>query len=226
MLILLPPSEGKSHADGKGRFDKLEPSLLPDAAAVIKHASRLKQAARMKFYGAKDVAKAKAQHDLNEAALHSGCIKALDRYTGVVYQHIDCANLTRRKDAEKRLLIVSSLFGLIAGGTQLPNYKLAMNPWLAKYWYPRNTERLRKKAGKKPVLSLLSQSYAKALDCEGVLTVDFGVQGGKTAAGHFGKAIKGRFVRWLIENRVNSPKDFGGFDEDGYRFDGVNFIQR
>ena len=48
---------------------------------------------------------------------------------------------------------------------------------------------------------------------------------GQKAAGHFGKAIKGRFVRWILENKVKKVRDFANFTEDGYRFDGENFVQ-
>jgi len=81
-------------------------------------------------------------------------------------------------------------------------------------------------AGRRPVLSLLPQAYAKAVDLNGAINVDFRVQGGRKAAGHSGKAIKGKFVRFLIENDIVSAKDFGEFREEGFRFDGTNFVQK
>lgn len=226
MLVLLPPSEGKSDAAGTGSFKKVEPDLVTDAAAVFRHVDRLKRTEQSKFYGIKDPAKAKAVHELNQSALTGGCVKALERYTGVVYQHLGFSTLTRRNDAERRLLVVSGYFGLVRGSTMLPNYKMPINGWLAKFWSPINAARLRTVAGRKPVLSLLPRAYAKALPCENLIPVDFRVEGGKKPAGHFGKAIKGTFVRWLIENRVGSTKDFGDFSEAGFTFDDTNFIRR
>ena len=57
------------------------------------------------------------------------------------------------------------------------------------------------------------------------ISVDFiFLKGGKKMpSGHQGKYIKGRFVRWLIENNILTPSDFINFKEDGYSFDGTNF---
>lgn len=225
MLVLLPPSEGKSNAPGAGDFSKREPRLARNARTVLEHVAALKPAERARFYGMKDATKAKSVHAANEAALHGGCVKALERYTGVVYRHLDYPALKRQKDADARIAIVSGFFGLISGATPLPYYKMPINPWLARFWFERNGERLVRLAGRKRVLSLLPQAYARAVPADSLVTVDFRVDGGRKPAGHLGKAVKGKFVRWLIENRVDSVKDFGAFSEDGFEFDGANFIQ-
>lgn len=225
MIVLLPPSEGKSSEPGKGMFGDLYPELLGDTQPVLKHLRGLKGVEISKCIGVKQPDKAKEWQKTNLAVAKAGCIPALERYTGVVYQYLDYGSLTAKRRAASRLVTVSGLFGAIKGGMKIPEYKLPMNPWLVKYWKPINSERVAGWAKKGAVLSLLSQSYAKALDLEGVLTVDFKVQGGKKSAGHFGKAIKGRFVRFLIENDVTNAKDFGGFTEEGYRFNGSDFVQ-
>lgn len=225
MFVLLPPSEGKSPSAGTAPFGDALPSFKPDTDRLLKHLARLKSADRFKFYGLRDPEKTLAAHRLTGAALESPGMPALERYTGVVYTHLDYASLPKKADARKRLLVVSALFGLIPGGAPIPDYKLSMTPWLARYWKGINTGRLMELAGDTPVLDLLSQSYRKALDHPGLITVDFRTHGGKKAAGHFGKAIKGRFVRWVIANKIQQISDFDGFTEDGYRFDGRNFVQ-
>ena len=225
MYILLPPSEGKSSEPGSTSYTEACAAQVDDTLGVLRHLKRLKAGERMKFYGASTPEKTKAAHALNLSALEAPGLPAIERYTGVVYTHIEPGTLPRKAAAGKRLLIVSGLFGLIAGCTPIPEYKLPMNPWLAKYWRETNTARLATLAQDKPVLDLLSQTYRKAVDYPALVTVDFRVQGGKKPAGHFGKAIKGRFVRWLLENNVRNVKDFDGFTEDGYRFDGANFVQ-
>jgi hypothetical protein len=100
-----------------------------------------------------------------------------------------------------------------------------MTPRLVQHWRERNSRRLAALAKGKPVLNLLSQTYARAVDYPALITVDFRVAGGQKAAGHFGKAIKGRFVRWVLENSIKDPADFAVFTLDGYRFDGKNFVQ-
>lgn len=225
MYILLPPSEGKSARAGHGVLGA-NPGVNPDdTRAVLDHINRLRPAERARFYGLKDAGKCAAAHALNTACFEASALPAIDRYTGVVYDHIDYPTLRKKAAARNRVLIVSALFGLIPAGAPIPDYKLSMNPWLARYWKSINTARLADRAGGKAVLDLLSQSYRKAVEHPNLITVDFRVEGGKKAAGHFGKAIKGRFVRWILENNAQSTSDFVDFTEDGYRFDGSNFVR-
>ncbi len=225
MYILLPPSEGKSAFPGKRSFRALCPDQVAEVHGVVDMLSGLTVPEQRALYGLKSEEKAAEAHAQNLGALDGPCLPAISRYTGVVYDHLDFDTLSHKASARKRILIVSALFGLIDGGTPLPAYKLSMTPWLTKYWRSRNSERLLAVAGGKPVLNLLSQTYARAVDYPALVTVDFRVEGGQKAAGRFGKAIKGRFVRWLLENKVRKVRDFANFSEDGYQFDGENFVQ-
>ena len=48
----------------------------------------------------------------------------------------------------------------------------------------------------------------------------------KTAtAGHYGKAVKGNFIRYLALNQVKSVDEFAGFSYDGFEWDGKAFIK-
>ncbi len=226
MYILLPPSEGKNDAPGVGSFATQHPELYQDTLPVLRHLKRLKAAERPRFYGVSDATKAKPVHQMNLAAGEAPVLPAVDRYSGVVYDHIGLDSIPDVKNAPSRLLVVSGLFGLIRGTDGLPKYKQPINPWLTRYWKPINSGRLDAIAQGEPVLDLLSQSYQKAVDYPHRIVVDFRVDGGKKAAGHFGKAIKGRFVRFLLENEITKPADFVKFTEEGYHFDGENFIQR
>lgn len=225
MLILLPPSEGKAPGGDSPDFGESHPELVDGARGVLKHVARLKASERRKFYGAKNSAKAREIHALNLDALSAPCLPALRRYTGVVYQYLDYDSLSNKRTAQTRIHIVSGLFGLIPGGTRIPFYKMPINPWLTRYWREINLKRLAKARGRRRILSLLPQSYARAVGVEDWIHVDFRVQGGAKPAGHFGKAIKGKFARYLIENKVADSEGFTGFQEDGYRYDGENFVQ-
>lgn len=225
MYILLPPSEGKSVEPGAGSFRKNCPDRVGEVQTVINYLGGLSEVEQQALYGLKSAEKAAEAHASNLTALDAPCLKAMARYTGVVYDHIDLSSLPRSGAASRRILIVSALFGLVEGDTALPYYKLSMTPWLARHWCPLNSKRIALLAKGRPVLNLLSQGYARAVTYPSLVTVDFRVEGGSKAAGHFGKAIKGRFVRWVLENGVKSVRDFHGFREDGYQFDGTNFIR-
>ena len=49
--------------------------------------------------------------------------------------------------------------------------------------------------------------------------------GKKMPAGHQGKHIKGRFVRWLIEKNITDPKHFKDFKEEGCEWTGAIFLK-
>ena len=59
------------------------------------------------------------------------------------------------------------------------------------------------------------------------MRVDFLVinKGKKVAAGHFGKAVKGQFIKYLAEKNIKSIDDFSGFKYDGFEWDGSQFIK-
>ena len=49
---------------------------------------------------------------------------------------------------------------------------------------------------------------------------------GKTsAAGHFGKAVKGQFIRFLAQNQITKTKDFIKFEYDNFKWDGKHFVK-
>ena len=45
------------------------------------------------------------------------------------------------------------------------------------------------------------------------------------AAGHFGKAVKGKFIRYIVQNKITSTDDFSGFEYEGFKWDGESFIK-
>ena len=79
------------------------------------------------------------------------------------------------------------------------------------------------------IFDLLPQVYRKAYKPgKNVINVDFKVEkkGKKTAAGHFGKAVKGKFIRFLAENSITDTKDFSGFNYDGFEWvDNDHFVK-
>ena len=110
--------------------------------------------------------------------------------------------------------------------TLIPNYKLKMNVLsLQFHWKPILTKALEKED---VVFDLLPQVHRKAYNpSKNVIKVDFSVQnkGRKTAAGHFGKAVKGKFIRFLAENNINSIDKFKDFEYDGFKWNGEQFIK-
>ena len=80
------------------------------------------------------------------------------------------------------------------------------------------------------IFDLLPQVYRKAYtpNKKNVIKVEFIVEnkGKKTSAGHYGKAVKGRFIRFLAENSVQNIKEFKNFEYDGFKWETDHFVKR
>ena len=213
-VVLLPPSEGKSASVGRGKsFAEACPDLAAEVAPVLKHIKRLPAVERVAFYGVSTREKAAAAHALNQVALTSPGIPAIERYTGVVYDFLDRATLHNPAHALAHVLVLSGLYGLIPADAPIADYKLPLNGWLTRHWKSRNAVRLAHFAAGRPILSLLPGAHTKALGVSGVLGIDFKLAGGKKSAGHFGKAIKGKFARYLLEGKVGDLAGVAKFSE-------------
>ena len=121
---------------------------------------------------------------------------------------------------------VSGMFGIVQPLTLIPNYKLKMNVLSLDFvWRAPITKAL---AGEDIVIDLLPQVHRKAYTPgENVKKIDFFVinKGKKSSAGHFGKAVKGQLIKYIVTNSVASIDDFSGFEFDGFKWDGDVFIK-
>ena len=100
MLILLPPSEGKNQPAGKSKLDLAK---LAFADQLIDVRARL----------------------VTKPLATAPAAKAIDVYSGVLYQALDWNSLsaTAKARGDKSLLIVSAIFGVLRPSDVIPNYK-------------------------------------------------------------------------------------------------------
>tara|TARA_X000001036_G_scaffold437022_1_gene481410 strand:+ start:1271 stop:1966 length:696 start_codon:yes stop_codon:yes gene_type:complete len=228
MLILIPPSEGKAKIkSSKVIFKDTNFKYEHEVKQVIRHLSILDQEDLRSIYGTSQE-KSDIFHRQNQDIFKSHCAPAIERYTGVVYEYIDWDTLDKKSQSymEKHIKIFSGLFGLLTPQTLIPNYKLKMNVLsLQFHWNPIITEALK---NEDVIFDLLPQVHRKAYTpSKNVIKVDFSVinKGKKTAAGHFGKAVKGKFIRYLAKNNIQTIDKFSGFEYDGFKWNGEQFIK-
>jgi uncharacterized protein len=229
MVILIPPSEGKTKIKKPmdTRFGETDYYLMDDVKQVIRLLSLIGDEELRSIYGT-SVEKARIYHRQNQDAMNSRIWYAIERYCGVVYEHINWKSMSdNAKDyMEKYIRIFSGLFGLVTPRTLIPGYKLKMNVLaLQHHWKPILTNLLK---DEDVVIDLLPQVHRRAYEgSDNVTTIEFSVitKGKRTAAGHYGKAVKGEFIRYIAENNVTSIDDFGGFNYDGFEWDGNMFVK-
>ncbi len=223
MLILLPPSEGKS-APRRGApldLDRLSlPALNPAREKVLDALVTLCGTEPDRAVAALGLTPGLAGEVVRNGALRTAPTVAAQRlYTGVLYESLDLAGLdTRaRRRAAGSLVIFSALWGAVRIGDRLPGYRLPAGTNLpgigpvAGYWRAELAAALDPLAGTGGglVLDLRSGSYTPMWRPAGALagrTVGVRVLHEQRVAGelrrsvvsHFNKATKGRLVRALL----------------------------
>jgi len=215
VLVLLPPSEGKT-PPRRGRTLDLgsltAPGLLPARTAVLEALVELCTADPGK---AADVLGAgPTQADLIErnALLHEApTAPAAKVYTGVLYAALDPAGVsgTAKRRLNRQVLVQSALFGLVGMADHIPAYRLSGDTslpglgGLARHWRGPLTETIPDLAGSGMVLDLRSTAYTPFWrgDQRTIsLRVLQEVAGRRSVVSHFNKATKGRIVRALVED--------------------------
>jgi cytoplasmic iron level regulating protein YaaA (DUF328/UPF0246 family) len=191
MLVLLPPSEGKSQPEAGEPVD-LE--ALAFAAELGRHRGEVLDALDPK---------------LREAP----AAPAADVYTGVLFKRLELPRLPVK--ARRRVLIAGALWGVVRPDDRIPYYKLppkeklaGIGP-LAKYWRPALTEALPDEAGEL-IVDMRSGAYStmwKPKRATLLAVRAFSESDGKRrAVSHMAKAVRGDVARALLEAK-KAPAD-------------------
>ncbi|MDI6908670.1 peroxide stress protein YaaA [Nocardioides sp.] len=247
MLILLPPSEGKTAAR-RGRSLDLDDLAFPALTAARERvlgaleelcAGDPTVAARALGLGA-------TQLDLvgvNARLRTAPTARADQVYTGVLYDALDVATLSAaaKRRAAGRVAVTSSLFGLVRTADRIPAYRLSGDTTLpglgavAGVWREQLGPVVIEAVGSGLLVDLRSGTYVAFWRPAGVRTATVRVlhetNGRRQVVSHFNKATKGRIVRALLEagadprtpaRLAEALRDLGWVvEEDGSRLDVV-----
>ena len=214
-LILLPPSEGKAEGGStrsawktaSGTFGR---DLGAHRAEIAKRLVTLK-GGDAGLLGVKGDHLARAQR-ANRSLVGAPVLPAWQRYTGVVWDHLDIASMTasKRNRALANIVVLSGLLGLVRAADPVPDYRLKMGARLApfgtlsKWWLPHVSDALEEFGASLVVVDLLPQEHRAAIDrrltdSKSWMRVSLNERSG-AAGGHDAKAAKGRLTRHLIDN--------------------------
>ncbi|UKA48080.1 peroxide stress protein YaaA [Arthrobacter sp. FW305-123] len=219
MLILLPPSEGKTPA-AKGpsiNWDSLSfPELNPYRAKVLEAlgtVSAHEDALALLGVGASlrnDVERNTRLHAEPAAPAHQV-------YSGVLYDALGYSTMTptQRRKADESVLVVSALWGAIGFGDHVPAYRLSMGTALpdvgrlASYWKPQLNAALASRTEGELLVDCRSSTYAAAWAPPASRTVNVNVfneaNGKRTVVSHFAKHTRGELARHLLTRRGKAP---------------------
>jgi uncharacterized protein len=219
VLILLPPSEGKTPPATGDPADPAEMWLPQLAAARRRVRGRLvAMCGRSSPRGVADSLAVLGLGDglrgdiaRNADLLGAPAAPAGEVYTGVLYEALDAATLTppAREWLDERAVVFSGLWGVVQLGDRVPAYRCPVGVslpsvgGLTAYWKKALKPALDRAARHTPVLDLRSGAYA-AMWTPGPavapLTLTVRVLHGGTVVSHFNKATKGRMVRALASS--------------------------
>ena len=224
MLILLPPSEGKTAPAAGEPVDpaglwlpRLAPARKRVLAKLIAHCKRT--SARSVAESLQTLGLTPGQHaeiTRNAGLATAPAAPAAQVYSGVLYEALDAGTLAppAREWVEERAVVFSGLWGVVRLTDRIPAYRCSVGValpvigGLTPYWKKVLSPALDRAAADGPVLDLRSGAY-------GAMWAPAGALAGRTAAlrvlherivdgeprrsvvSHFNKATKGRLVRSL-----------------------------
>jgi uncharacterized protein len=219
VLILLPPSEGKTPAAGGNAVDWSSlsfPRLNSHRAKVLEAlgtVSAHEDALALLGVGASlkdDVERNTRLHAEPAAPAHQV-------YSGVLYDALGYKTMTpaQRRKADESVLVISALWGAIGFADNVPAYRLSMGTSLpdvgrlASFWKPLITEALAEKAEGELIIDCRSSTYQAAWSPPPAATVAVNVftevNGARKVVSHFAKHTRGELARHLLTRRGKAP---------------------
>lgn len=224
MLILLPPSEGKTRpaAGTPLDLDALSfPALTPVRALLLRTLVKLsngnpKRAAEVLGLGPTQA----DAIEINAGLTEEPTARADAIYTGVLFSALDLQTLddAARARADSSIAIASALFGLVRPSDLIPAYRLSGNVTLPRLgtiagrWRAPLPKVMSEVTGDGLLIDLRSGTYtalgkppAELSDRTATMRVLHEHNGQRKVVSHFNKATKGRIVRDLMESGTD-PK--------------------
>ncbi|GIG55544.1 YaaA family protein [Demequina activiva] len=212
MLILLPPSEGKT-APASGPPVDLESLAHPGLARARRRVgdALAKVSAQRNAYDVLGVgASLGAEVERNRTLWDNPAAPASAVYTGVLYDAAGAAHWTGAdlEHAAERVRIVSALWGAVSPSDLIPAYRLSMSTSLgrigplASFWRQHLAAELGHLAHGRLVVDCRSSSYVAAWRPAGIPHVSVRVErelhGRRTVVSHMAKHTRGLLTGALV----------------------------
>jgi cytoplasmic iron level regulating protein YaaA (DUF328/UPF0246 family) len=219
VLILLPPSEGKTRPESGDPLD-LEslsfPSLTATRAQLLRTLIKVCNGNAKRAMQTLDLGPTQSGVIATNAVLEQEPTARADAiYTGVLFSTLDLPSLdtAARTRADESVAIASALFGLLRPSDHIPAYRLSGNATLPRLgtvagrWRTPLPRVMRDLTGDGLLIDLRSGTYtalgkppAELASRTVTMRVLHEHQGARKVVSHFNKATKGRIVRGLLQS--------------------------
>jgi cytoplasmic iron level regulating protein YaaA (DUF328/UPF0246 family) len=210
------------------------PLLLSKAQLLAEYLKTLDVAQITKIMKIKqDLAIKTAQTIASWDSKPSHQVTAIDAFLGDIYSGLQVGSFTEedRAYADKTLVILSGLYGLIRPLDGIRPYRLEMayrlagftTPSLYQFW---GDEIAKKIPDQEIIINLSSVEYSKVVtdyvDAKRIVSPRFLSVNPKTKQPSFvvvhAKIARGALARWLIQNRIQDTKQLPEFKDLGYKY--------
>ncbi len=242
MIILLSPAKSLSFDQQINSSKYSQPQFLEDAHPLINTLKRKSlKSIRELMHISDQLAILNKERYL---AFHTpfttkNAKQAISVFAGDVYQGLDASTLTSQElaFAQDHLRILSGLYGLLRPLDLMQPYRLEMGTRLPirksknlyQYWGDKLTDAINNDLGEDGfVVNLASNEYAKAINMKLIKSPVYQINFKEykdtklTFVSFNAKRARGLMSRWLIQNKVDNPKQLFDFNLDRYQFDPIH----
>lgn len=227
MKILFSPSEAKTAVSSNkfiDRGDFIFPNLYEKRCGILKIYDDFLQKATVekisKLFGVKNL---NDEPSLRESLFKKGAIKAVLRYDGVAYKHLDYRSLDSAAQdfIDKNTLIFSNLFGPVLATDALPEYKLKQGERidglnLEEFYRQNFSGEIDGWLGDDDILDLRAEFYEKFYRIRKPFATFKFLKNGKVVS-HYAKAYRGIVLRQVAQKGVKNFDELCKMDIENLR---------
>ena len=218
MKILLAPSETKRSGGTEAfdpctlRFESLCPArlkLLHSYTNILQRGDTTELQAMFGLKKPDDIA-----YHASKDLIHEPTMKAIERYTGVAFDHLNYETLNADAKAylDEHLLIFSNLFGILGAGDCIPEYRLQQGKPIGEtkpeqFYHPLLKPLLDTYLADEEILDIRAGFYDKYYKPSTPYTTLKFTKGGKVIS-HWAKAYRGIILQEIAKAGIDTLEDF------------------
>ncbi|AJC85956.1 YaaA family protein [Campylobacter sp. RM16704] len=217
MIILFSPSESKNkiatHEPINCESFVFKHKYNKRIEALNKYQEFIKNCSILdleKFFGVKDINEI---HNLSQNILNQKTIKAIKRYNGVAFEHLDYSSLNAnsKKYIDENVLIFSNLFGPILAKDLIPYYKFKQGEKIKDFniekFYKENFSKdIDGLLENKTIIDLRAKFYEKFYTIKQPFITFVFLKNSKIIS-HYAKAYRGIILKILAQHNINTKEE-------------------
>lgn len=239
MLILLSPSKNLHNKPKEAHHSSI-PRFPEETQQLIDVLRKQTPRSLQKLMGINDkLAKLNVDryHSFTWPHTIENASAAMYTFRGEVYLGLDPNTFTpaQAKEANKRIRILSGLYGLLRPFDLIQPYRLEMgielkvgkNKSLYQFWGDQINDLLNQDvedSKSKEIINLASQEYSAAINVEKVSVPVIDIQfledrnGKLQFLSYYAKRSRGWMSRYIVDQKIKNSKELKGFDVERYQY--------